>query len=202
MAIKDMTGQKFGKLKVLYKLHNYHKKDRVYWLCACECGNLVEVRGSSLRNGHTSSCGCLQKEIVTKHGKWDNRIYRIWAHIKDRCYNKNHHAYKHYGGRGIFVCSEWKDDFEIFYNWAINNGYDDTLTIDRIDNNGNYEPNNCRWTTRKQQCRNQRNNTNFTYNGETHCLSEWCDILGLNKSTIYHRIYRHWSIEKALELEG
>lgn len=135
----------------------------------------------------------------TKHGKRYSRLWNIWEHIKQRCYNHNN---KDYGGRSIAVCSEWRNDFQAFYDWAINNGYDDTLTIDRINVNGNYEPNNCRWVPNKQQARNRRNNRTFTINGETHCLSEWCEVLNLKRSTVSNRVNTlGWSIERALELE-
>ena len=122
--------------------------------------------------------------------------------MRDRCYNTNRSQYTDYGGRGIVVCQEWLDDFMNFYNWAIDNGYKDGLTIDRINNDGNYEPDNCRWVDSKTQQRNRRNNRNFTYQGETHCLKEWCEILGLRYNTVVNRIHKsHWTIEQALELE-
>lgn len=130
------------------------------------------------------------------------RLYNIWRNMKQRCYNKNHAKYKNYGGRGIQVCDEWRTDFMLFYNWAINNGYKDNLTIDRIDVNGNYEPDNCRWATPKQQSRNTTKNRYYTINNETHCLSEWCEILNLNYKTIYARIFEfNWPVMQALELE-
>lgn len=201
MKYKDISGQKFGRLIALYKLHNYHKTGS-YWLCYCECGNVTEVYLSNLSRGATMSCGCLNKELTSKrskkHGMKNTRLYYIWSHIKARCYNKNHDNYKYYGGRGIIVCDNWKNDFIAFYNWAIANGYQDNLTIDRIDVNGNYEPNNCRWASWKQQQRNTRHNRNITSNGETHCLIEWCEILGVNRSTVYSRLRRGSTIYKAL----
>lgn len=122
--------------------------------------------------------------------------------MKKRCYNKNCKSYKDYGARGIEIYDEWLNNFESFYNWANNNGYTDTLTIDRINVNGNYEPNNCRWATQTQQVRNSRHNRYFTYKGETHCLSEWCEILGLKYKNVIARINQYnWSIEEALELK-
>lgn len=196
---KDITGQRFGRLTVLYRLHNI--KGKTKWFCVCDCGNLKEVTLSDLKKGNTQSCGCLYKDIHTKHKKCDTRLYCIFGAVKSRCYNKNNKRYKDYGGRGIAVCDEWKDDFMSFYNWAILNGYKDTLTIDRIDVNGNYEPSNCRWVTPKQQARNRRSNRNYTINGETHCLKEWCEIVGLNYRTVQYRInILNQNIERALRL--
>ena len=198
---KDITGQKFGRLTVIKFLRIENHK--AIWLCKCECGNLIEVMTYLLTSGNTKSCGCLRKERNIEshktHGQYRSRLWRTWENMKQRCYNKND---KHYGGRGIAVCDEWLNDFMAFYDWAMKNGYDDTLTIDRIDNNGNYEPNNCRWATVKQQNKNRRSNINFTYNGETHCLMDWCKILELNYNTVYNRFHNcNWSIEKALELK-
>lgn len=195
--IKDITGQKFGRLTALYRLHNYHKPYS-YWLCVCDCGNLTEVYLGSLQKGVSTSCGC----FVKKHGKSHSPLYRNWLSIKTRCYNKTDDHYIDYGKRGIKVCDEWLHDFQAFYDWSMNNGYHRGLTIDRIDVNGNYEPSNCRWATPKQQARNRRNNHNININGETHCLSEWCEILNLNYSTVCTRINKlKWSVLQALELE-
>ena len=201
--VKDITGQKFGRLTVIKFLRI--EKHKAIWLCKCECGNLTGVTISCLTNGNTKSCGCLRKERNIEshktHGQSRSRLYYIWNHMKSRCYNKNHKDYKNYGGRGIKICDEWQDNFQAFYDWSMSHGYDDTLTIDRIDNNGNYEPNNCRWVTVKQQNRNRRSNINFTCNGETHCLMDWCKILGLNYNTVYNRFHNcNWSIEKALDI--
>lgn len=140
--------------------------------------------------------------MYARHNKCNTRLYSIWASMKTRCYNSNHEAYARYGGRGIVVCDEWRNDFMSFYNWALSHGYNDTLTIDRIDNNKGYEPNNCRWATRKQQARNLRNNKNITINGETRCLTEWCNILGLNYYTVWERLNYGWSVKKALEINS
>lgn len=202
-AKMNIIGRRFGRLTVV----SYHgtKNNRTLWKCLCDCGRYAVVSGKCLNNGNTKSCGCLRKQnakkLFTKHGKSGKRIYMIWAGVKTRCYNKTRKYYKYYGGRGITMCDEWKDDFQAFYNWSMSNGYNDNLTIDRIDVNGNYEPNNCRWVTMKQQNRNSRHNIKSTYNNETHCLSEWCEILGLNYNNVKYRLYNNWSIERALELE-
>lgn len=195
--IKDISGQKFGQLTVI-KYAYTDKHHTAIWQCKCDCGNIVEVRSDSLRNGHTRSCGCLHK----LHGKSNSRLYYIWKNMKQRCYNKNDHAYNRYGERGIRICDEWLTDFKNFYNWAMDNGYKENLTIDRSDVNGNYEPNNCRWATKKQQTRNKRTTKYITYNNETKSLGEWCDILGLNYDKIWCRLYRNnWPMGQALELE-
>lgn len=200
---KDITGQRFGRLIAV----KYFGKSK--WRCKCDCGNIVNIDGRDLRCGSTKSCGCLQKEIVsniitkqsTKHGKSGTRLYNIYNGMKDRCYNKNDKDYYNYGGRTITMCNDWKNDFKVFYDWSMSNGYNDSLSIDRIDVNGNYEPNNCRWVNMKIQQRNRRNNKEYTINGETHCLSEWCEILNLKYDTVYHRLTKlNWTIEKALEV--
>lgn len=133
-----------------------------------------------------------------KHGKCGTRIYIIWKHMKQRCYNSKDKGFKNYGGRGITICEQWKNDFINFYNWAIKNGYKDNLTIDRINVNGNYEPNNCRWATKKEQANNTRNIHYITYNGETHNLTEWSKLLKIKLSTLSRRINTNkWNIEKS-----
>lgn len=193
--LKDITGQKFGKLTALKRVNN-DKQNCVCYLCKCDCGKEVIVRSNSLKNGNTQSCGCLQKQTAiitsknnfTKHNLCNHRIYRIYRGIKRRCYNKNEKAFINYGGRGISICEEWRNDFKSFYNWAIANGYQENLTIDRIDVNGNYEPINCRWTDMKTQQRNRRNNHLVTFNGETKCIAEWAEILGYSRSKIERSI--------------
>ena len=164
-TVKDLTGQRFGRLLVIR--HEGSTNTEAIWRCLCDCGKQVIVRGSSLRRGHTKSCGCLRDEIVSKiqttHKKTKTRLYNVWTHIKARCYNPTHHAYKNYGERGITVCDEWKNDFPKFYEWAIANGYDENApkgqcTIDRIDNDKGYSPDNCRWVDIKTQNKNKRKN--------------------------------------------
>lgn len=194
----NLIGEKYGKLTVLEKAGK-DKRGCWLWLCKCECGNETIVNGAKLKNGHTKSCGCGSAGNHISHGKTGTRIYRIWQAMKSRCSNTDIPAYKDYGGRGISVCKEWESDFVCFYNWAISNGYDDNLSIDRIDVNGNYEPSNCRWTTKKEQAINTRKFKLFTFNGESHTLKEWCEILNINYRTLRSRIlYNGWSIERAL----
>ena len=134
-----------------------------------------------------------------KHGLRNTRLYRIWLQIKNRCFNSNTRRYRDYGGRGITMCDEWKNNFKSFYEWSMSHGYSDELTIDRIDNNGNYEPSNCRWVTVKVQNRNARSNHLITYKGETHCIADWADITGLSSTCICNRIKYGWNVERILE---
>ena len=202
----NLIGQKFGRLTVLTKIEN--DKKYTQWLCLCDCGNTIIAEGQNLKRGLTTSCGCFRKELMSNLGKKNkkynmemgsiSRIMNIWNGIKQRCNNKNNKSYKNYGGNGITICNEWANNFETFYNWSIRNGYKNDLTIDRIDVNGDYEPSNCRWATIKEQERNKRTNHNIYFNGETHCIVEWAEILGVNKNTIFTRINRGWSIKRTL----
>ena len=201
----DLTGQRFGRL-VAIKENGRSKSRQVLWLCQCDCGNTHIVPSSQLKNASIRSCGCLRSEMVAaknyKHGLMDSRLYHVWTSIKDRCYREKNHHYKYYGKRGIRLCDEWQS-FENFYTWAINNGYDPDAprgecTIDRINPDGDYEPNNCRWVSNTVQQRNKRNNHYLTYKGETHPVTEWAEILGMGKGTLETRINKYgWSIERA-----
>lgn len=205
MKALDLKNQKFGRLRALNYEYSKHKKH--YWKCECDCGNNVIVCASQLSSGKTKSCGCLRKEVAkqtamqthTTHGLTRTKIYNIWSGIKKRCYKENYVHYKNYGGRGITVCEEWKNDFINFYNWAIENGYKDNLTIDRINVNGNYEPSNCRWITIKEQQNNKRNNIFLTHNGTTKSIYEWSKITGIKYCTIWWRHKNNWDINKILE---
>lgn len=198
----DVTEQRFGRLTVLGECGKDNFRQYM-WLCKCDCGNIVAVRGYSLRSGNTQSCGCLQKdkniELRTIHGMAKTRIYNIWQSMKERCSNPLNHCYKNYGGRGIKVCSEWQK-FEPFYEWATNNNYSDKLTIDRIDVNGDYEPSNCRWITIKEQQSNTRRNHYITFNGETKTLKQWAEQLGICHTTLLERLERWHSIKDALTI--
>lgn len=203
---KDLNGQKFGRLTVLERKEN-SKNGIPRWLCRCDCGNLTVVLSTQLRNGRTKSCGCYMKEVVSKqrikHGLSETRLYKVWRTMKERCLCETYRDYKHYGGRGIKVCDEWLDDFMNFYNWAMDNGYDENAkrgeyTIDRIDVNGNYEPSNCRIVSMKEQANNVRRNHLIEYKGKTQTLSQWSDEVGISSHTLLNRLQNGWSIEKAL----
>ena len=202
----DIYNNTFGKLKVL-ELHNKEQKYNIkgkkdgykyFYLCECDCGKKCVVERNQLRFNQVNSCGCLKAIAKTTHNQYNTRLYRIWSNMKNRCINTKVKCYKRYGGRGIKVCDEWLK-FKPFYQWAINNGYQDNLSIDRIDVNGNYEPSNCRWITLFAQANNKRNNHFITHNNETHTLAEWSRITNIKARTLSKRITNYgWSIEKAL----
>ena len=201
---KDLTGQKFGRLTVLEKscLDSGRNGCKTYWICRCDCGNLTSVMTSNLTSGKVISCGCARNESTvnrfTKHNKRQTRLYHTWQDMKQRCFNMNDDAYSHYGGRGITVCDEWLE-FEQFYDWAMTNGYRDDLTIDRKDVDGDYCPENCRWTTYKEQNRNRRSNRMITYGGKTMLLTEWAEALGVKESTLRQRLDKYgWNIADSL----
>ena len=204
---KDISGIKFNRLTAIK--YEYTRNKKVYWLCKCECGKEKVVAYTSLKRGNTKSCGCLKHEravsfysqLNRKHGMKDTKIYKQWLGMKARCYSKYTSGYKNYGGRGIQVCEEWKSSFLNFYNWAINNGYSNGLTIERVNLNGNYEPRNCKWITNEEQQNNKRNNKYLEFNGEKHTYSEWSRLLNIPKGTIIDRVRRNFTVEQILNTE-
>lgn len=168
MRLQDLTGQRFGKLTVISRAEN-SKDNHVMWNCVCDCGNTKPIRANALKTGNTTSCGCVHTEVVrqmlTRHGMKGTRLYRIWQGMLRRCDNPKRKDFKDYGGRGIKVCDEWRGGFEAFHKWAVSHGYDDNLTIDRVNVNGDYCPENCCWATRKEQVRNRRK-AGFDLKGE------------------------------------
>lgn len=210
------VGDKINRLTILEKkLVQYNGQQKTIAICMCDCGNLTKPTLSSIISEKIKSCGCWKAEKARerisksnyKHGKgnYQNKLYRVWSSMKNRCNNKNNPEYKNYGGRGITVCELWQRDFESFEEWAINNGYADGLTLDRINVNGNYEPNNCRWATRKVQAINKRNNRmdtiTMTAFGETKSVRLWLEDDRCNvehRGTLFYRLGCGWSHEKAL----
>lgn len=199
----ERIGERFGKLLIRQKHHV--EEGRVYYLCDCDCGNTVIVQYSHLISGNTKSCGCLQKELTSKrfakHNNSTHPLYGVWTMMKQRCYNHNNKSYKNYGARGIKVCDEWKNDFITFYNWAIENGYKDGLTIDRLNVNEDYSPNNCAWVTQKIQQNNRRNNIVINYGGFSGTLSQWSVRTGIPYATLRKRIVElGWDYYEALSV--
>lgn len=192
---KDITGEYFGRLKVLFYHKTPHKA--AYWLCECACGNFKVVRGSNLRSGNTTSCGC-NSCIVPTHGMVNTRLYKIWDDMKYRCKSECSPDALYYKHKGITVCDEWVNSFETFYAWAMNSGYSDDLTIDRIDGTKGYSPDNCRWVTRKQQSNNISSNRILTIDGISHNVSEWAEIVGINRNTLNNRLRSGWNEKSAV----
>lgn len=202
MRHKDLTGKRFGRLVVLRdtgirKQRGIHSEH--LYLCKCDCGQYRNVLGADLRT--VRSCGCLRKEGSRHiHDLSHTRIDNIYKAMKARCYNPNTMLYSRYGWRGIRMCDEWLSDKQNFFDWAFSHGYNDELTIDRIDNDKGYDPSNCRWTTRKVQANNTSRNHYITFDGETHTLTEWSEITGIKRKTLEYRLKHGWSIEESLFL--
>jgi hypothetical protein len=197
----DITGQKFGRWTALSFSHR-SKGGHWAWNCKCDCGTEAKILGTRLIKGKTTSCGCYKrewsKEKHTTHGMRHHKLYPVYDSMKRRCYNPNDKGYINYGGRGITVCDEWLTDPSTFFKWAFLSGYEEGLSIDRINNDGNYEPGNCRWASRSEQLNNTRVNHLITFNGETHTITQWSRITGINKGTLRDRIEAGWSEERAL----
>lgn len=203
-AVQNLVGMKFGRLTVVEK-DGMGSVTGAKWRCKCECGKETSVFGSNLVYGRSLSCGCLTRQataaVLTKHGKSNTRIYGIWTNMKDRCLNPKAKAYGGYGGRGITVCEEWRNDFQSFYDWAVVNGYSDELTLERKNNDGNYCPENCRWATRKEQANNTRRNRMITIGEETHTLKEWTETTGVRYDKAKQRVAKlGWDAERALSV--
>lgn len=203
----DLTGQKFGRSTVLEMVRR-PKKDgykAIFWKCQCSCPNktITYVATSSLTHGATKSCGCLARETAIKqettHGMSDSHLYYTWCNMRNRCKHPSTDSYELYGGRGIRVCDEWEHSFEVFRDWAFANGYKEGLSIDRINVDGNYEPSNCKWPTLIEQANNKRSNHRLIYHGESKTIAEWARECDIPYGVLSQRIYRHWSVERALE---
>lgn len=198
--LHDLTGQKFEHLTVIKRAQENTKHGRAQWICKCDCGKEIVTSGNCLLRGHTKSCGCTRKYNTNlyKHGLSKTRLHRIWRAMKDRCYNSENSHYYLYGGCGITICDEWLNDFVSFYNWSINNGYSENLSIDRIDSDKNYCPENCRWTTDIVQANNKRTNKLFTLNGKTQSLADWCRETGVKYGDAQNRLNYGYSFEEAI----
>lgn len=209
-SLIDLTGKRFGRLTVVGRAADYIKpsgKRCAMWHCVCDCGKEKDILGENLKKGATRSCGCFRSDENTRqnstHHLSTSPLYAVWCAMKARCNNPNATYFKHYGGRGIKVCDSWMNSFESFRDWAMSSGYNENAgrgecTLDRIDNNGNYEPENCRWITSVAQANNRRSNRVFSYNGEEHNITEWAGIMGLNPKTLFNRIYSGWDFKRAI----
>ena len=195
---KDLTGRRFGRWTVLYRTTDHIEPNgykRVVYRCRCDCGKEVDVISGSLSKGQSRSCGCLQREYAKSgkgnrtHGMTGTRIYRAWKNMHTRCYNPKNKKYSRYGGRGIQICEEWNGEkgFENFKKWAYSNGYAENLTIDRIDNDGNYSPSNCRWIKQKAQASNKSTNRFIECDGNTKTVAEWGRTIGISPTHLYWR---------------
>jgi hypothetical protein len=196
----EFEGRQFGNVSVMRYSHNAGK--RVYYLCKCLlCGKEFTTRKDGLKSGHTTSCGCVREkwmhsgQINRKHGLVNDRAYWVWTKVKARCYNPKCREYHNYGGRGIKMCPEWRDDPAAFIKWAYESGYDNTApkgqcTLDRIDCDGDYEPSNCCWRTNLEQQNNKRCNRVFEYQGERHTIAEWSRKLKISYPSMYDGLVR------------
>lgn len=195
---RDLTGNKFGRLTVLRADDQPHNHPGQFYVCRCDCGNEIVVRGDGLTSGHTKGCGCINTRRKT-HGKTHTKLYKVWTSIKQRCTNTNDESYRSYGERGVSICDEWKDSFESFYEWCQGHGYRSELQIDRIDNDGPYAPWNCRFVTRKENMNNRRNTPHIECHGETHTIPEWSKITGISEAVIRKKFHAGWKMERILE---
>lgn len=206
--VKDLTGQRFGRLTVIeqhgFTEPNKHGIRYALWFCKCDCGNTCEVSSSNLGKS-TKSCGCLAKEHLSEmskgnitHGMARTHLYRCYHQMLNRCYRTKNDHYHMYGGRGIAVCEEWRSGFEAFRDWAFENGYQEGLSLDRIDVNGDYKPSNCRWINAEDQCHNKRQSRMYEFNGKVQDIAQWAKEYGMEYGTLYSRLKRGMPIEDAL----
>lgn len=197
--IKDLSGLRFGKL-VVVEFVGLTKARASVFRCKCDCGCEKLVRGDHLQSGAISSCGCIVRK---QNGLHSSKLYDVWSGIKRRCYNSDCRNYKNYGGRGITVCELWKNSFLAFYEWAMMNGYKENMSIDRIDNDGPYSPENCRWATAKQQANNRRTSHHVDYCGKEYTIPELSQLFGVEYGIFYTRMYRlGFSIDKYIKKYG
>ena len=200
--------QKYNKLTAI-KFSHRNKRSKMFWLFRCDCGVEKVIRVDGVISGHTKSCGCLQRKHISElgknivHGMCRTRFHNTWNGMKQRCIDKNLLCYKHYGGRGIKCFwksfENFRDDMYESYLRHVKEHGEKQTTIDRIDNNGNYEPNNCRWATLEEQQQNKRRSIFITHRGKTRCLKEWAKIVGIKHGSIRGRFYRGWSTKRMIE---
>lgn len=202
--IEDISGTKFNQLTAIS--FSCRRNGHQVWLWECDCENKTrkEILLSHVKRGSIKSCGCIiiknnkERPGARTHGGKGTRLYNIWRDIKARCFNPNNKDYGRYGGRGIKMCQEWKDNFQLFRDWALLTHYSGLLQIDRINNDGNYTPHNCRWITGKQNCNNKRNNRLLEYKGQTQTISQWADEYNISSAVLSYRLDNNWLIEEAL----
>ncbi|MDX8367895.1 hypothetical protein [Cytobacillus sp. IB215665] len=200
----SLEGHRFGRWVLIERVN--HPKYKM-WHCKCDCGNEKDVNENNLKRGKSISCGCHRKEKLHKlksvHNCEPRKLYNVWLAMRRRCYLETTRGYEHYGGRGIEVSEVWRHDFEAFRDWSLSNGYKEGLSIDRIDNDGNYSPENCRWVDRKTQNNNKRNVRKIEIKGATKTLAEWAQISGIKHNTLTSRLAYGWTNEELLtETEG
>ena len=194
--MKTIAGQKFGMLTVVQFSHI--NNGGYYWLCRCDCGTVKPMPISNLKRGDTKSCGCNRTKVNITHGLTHHKIYGVYVNMIERCYNSKNKSFKHYGGRGISVCDDWKNDNTKFFSWAFASGWQESLQLDRIDNEGNYSPENCRFITHKVNVNNRRNNRLLTYKGQAKTFTEWAEISGVSRKLIEYRLNQGMSAEEAI----
>ena len=205
MKMRDLGGQRFGRLTVVEEAPQAGPVRR--WRCLCDCGGEKVARTGHLRALTVTSCGCAARDAARasaplaaaanyKHGLSRSRLDTVFDNMLKRCYRPNARRFAEYGGRGIAVCAEWREDRAAFYRWALANGYADDLWIERIDPDGHYEPGNCRWATPKEQANNTRRSRRLTWNGTSGTVAEWASRLGVRREALQHRVDRGWSAER------
>ena len=198
-TFQDLEGRRIGRLIVVTYIGNV--RNYASWLCYCDCGRWRVVAAGKLLRGRTKSCGCLQADAACKtkfiHGQSGTHMYRLWQALKSRCLSPSGKYYHNYGGRGITVCDRWRESFEHFLE-DVGPRPSEDYTLDRIDNDGNYEPGNCRWATWSEQCRNKRTNLNLTFNGETMCITDWARRIGVSVECLKYRIKMGWPVDSII----
>lgn len=193
----DISGKIYGKLTVIERFTPVGE-DPIKWLCQCECGNTKAIWSNDLKRGQTSSCGCGHKEALTTHGQTKHPLFKVHVNIRKRCDDPKDKSYANYGGRGIYLCPDWYD-FKIFYDWAMANGYEKGLTIERNENDGPYAPWNCSWATRKVQANNRRVCVMVSYLGQNMTVTQAAEKSGISRGTLRNRVKKGYPSDKLFE---